>query len=270
MPRRADCADSDVHGQDLQVTAPVADLLRSPEGGIERQVLFGHEFRVFETKARDGFACGQVKSDGYMGYVDRSALGPVHAVTHKITALSTHLYSLPDMKSPTHGNLPFAARINVIAQSGDYLTLFGGRYVPRQHVGTIDTFEDDYVRVMENFLGIPYLWGGNSTRGMDCSGAVQLALQACNTPCPRNSHKQEESLGRQLEPGAGLQRGDLIFWKGHVGVMVDDSNIIHANATHMAVALEPLDIASKRIAATQTGDITSIRRVPLSGVSQPV
>ena len=152
-------------------------------------------------------------------------------------------------------------RLAVAERSDSFLTLIDGSHVPVQHVEPVHHLVDDVTHVIERFLGIPYLWGGNSTRGMDCSGAVQLALEAAGRPCPRDTDMQEAALGHALPDDAPLKRGDLIFWKGHVGVMRDAAALIHANAHHMAVASEPLDGAVRRIRANGGGPVTSRRRI---------
>jgi cell wall-associated NlpC family hydrolase len=247
-----------VDGELRAVVAPVADLLREPDGALDCQLLFGAEFLVLED--RDGWSFGQAVRDGYVGYVRSDQLQQAVAVSHKITALASHVYSAADMKSDAVKTLPFGARLRGQIE-GDFLGLSGGGFVPVQHIKPIGEIEPDFVARFESFLGIPYLWGGNSTWGMDCSGALQLALHAAGRDCPRDTDMQVLELGNKLADDAPLKRGDLIFWQRHVGVMLDPETLIHANAHHMAVAVEPLGRAIKRIEMAGDGSVTARRRL---------
>ncbi len=251
-------AETYVEGRLMQVIRPVVDLLRKPGGGLDCQLLCGSRFLVLEDL--DGYFFGQHQRDGYVGYITTDALGPITEITHRVCARSTHVYPDPDMKTRPLEALPFGARISVIGEQSGFFKLSRG-YVPTQHACPVSKPSADPVEVVESFLGIPYLWGGNSVWGMDCSGAVQLALDACDIECPRDTDMQEAALGRSLAPDEPLLRGDIVFWKGHVGMMRDPVTVIHANAHHMAVASEPLAVARTRIEQAGGGPVTSIRRL---------
>lgn len=254
-------AERFVEGEIWQVSAPVADLLRKPGGGLDRQLLRGAAFRVLESDAASGFAFGQNQRDSYVGYVALDDLWQPVANTHKVASLGSQIYDRADIKSRALAWLPFGAEVAVAGSEGRFLALIDGSFVPEQHLVPLHHCETGFVSVLERFLGIPYLWGGNSTLGMDCSGAVQLALEACGQACPRDSDMQEAALGRALPADAPLQRGDLIFWRTHVGVMVDPTRLIHANAHHMAVTIDKLDDVAARVRAAGDGGITSRRRL---------
>ncbi len=242
-----------------QIAAPIADLLRQPGGALDSQLLRGADFLVLENA--DGWSFGQSVADCYVGYIQSDLLAEAEVATHRINALSSHLYSEPNMKSRTIAALPFAATLTAKHELAGFLELSDGSFVPRQHVQSIDTIAPDFTAVFERFLGVPYLWGGNSVWGMDCSGAVQLALNAAGLNCPRDTDMQESDLGVQLEPNAPPMRGDLVFWGGHVAMMQDSETMIHANAHHMAVASESLAGAVARILAKGDGPVTSCRRL---------
>src|SRR5206468_1232358 len=145
----------------------------------------------------------------------------------------------PSIKLPPMDALPLGARIAVARSDDSFAVTAAGAYVPKRHVVPLASAESDFVTVAERFLGVPYLWGGKSSLGLDCSGLVQLALNACGVACPRDSDMQEAAIGKAV-PLSVLKRGDLVFWKGHVAIARDPASIVHANAFHMAVAIEPL------------------------------
>lgn len=273
VPVRADLAAAHLRGQieapryaegaPHQVTAAVAPLRAKPDADAEQetQLLFGDVFTVYDEA--DGFAWGQSQLDGYVGYVDVEALSaPVVPATHRITALRTYVFSRASLKSPPHYLLSLNARVTPEAQDGRYVKLARSGWVPANHIAPIDAeFPPDWVAVAERFLGAPYLWGGRESLGLDCSGLIQTAMHAAGLPCPRDSDMQEGELGHAAPIDLdALQRGDLICWNGHIGVMLDGARLLHANAHHMATAIEPVREAVARIAQT-TGPITSVRRL---------
>jgi len=245
-------------GAARRVKRPVADLLRAPDGKRDRQLLMGEEARVLED--RDGWAFVQVAKDGYVGYVRSADLHEVDAATHVVSARSSQTYVDADFKSPdllalSHGS-------HIVAKSvGDKFveTEFG--FIPVQHVKPISELSSDAISVARLYLGAPYLWGGNSVWGIDCSGLVQAACLACGQPCAGDSDLQSESLGAALALGSDFQAGDFVFWRGHVGLVTDEDSFIHANAFHMAVVEEPLRAAIHRIEAGGDGPLTAHRRM---------
>ncbi|MDF2235852.1 C40 family peptidase [Albimonas sp. CAU 1670] len=241
----------------MRVTAPTAPLFSRPGAtGFASELLMGAEFEVYETA--DGLAWGQAARDGYVGYVPAAALAPAGAApTHRVRAVRSTLYPAPDIKTVPVAHLSLDARLRGRIE-GAFLVCAEG-CVPAVHVAEATSAEADWVAVAEAFLGTPYLWGGGSAAGIDCSGLVQVARHAAGFDCPRDSDMQA-ALGRPVEPQR-LQRGDLVFWKGHVGVMLDSDRLLHANAHHMACAVEPLAQAVSRIGASDAGAPTGFRRL---------
>ncbi len=248
-----------VAGAWARVAVPVADLCAAPGGARDRQLLLGARFRVLER--RGGWAFGVAGADGYAGYLAEAALGPEVGVTHRVAVPATHLYPAPDLKRRERAWLPFGAALRVVSASGAFLETSGGDFVPAAHLRPLDAPLDDPVTVAELFLGVPYLWGGNSSAGIDCSGLVQVACHAAGIACPGDSDQQETALGTTLPPGTPPARGDLLFWPGHVAWVADGDTLIHANAHAMAVAFEPIEAAIARIAAQGEGGVTRHARL---------
>lgn len=251
-------------GSNRQVVAPVLPLLRRPEAvaPMDTQLLFGEVFRVYEEK--NGWAWGQATLDDYVGYVETKDLAPRPSMpTHTVAALRTFAYPKADLKTRPARPLPMNAKLRVTGARGNFSEIDRGGWVFTAHLAPLGTHVRDYVTVAEEFLGVPYLWGGRASTGLDCSGLVQAALERAGISSLRDTDMQEATLGEALpEPidFTRLKRGDLVFWKGHVAIMVDAERMIHANAFHMMVAIERLDVAMSRIARSEAGHVTSIKR----------
>jgi cell wall-associated NlpC family hydrolase len=252
-------AERFTEGTDARLAVPLADLAAKPGGARARQLLMGAQFLVLER--RDGWAFGQAGRDGHVGWLEAGALEGWSAPTHWVAAPATHLYLAPDIKRREVTALSLGARLRIVAETGTMAETDAGLYVPRVHIRPLGDWAADPVAVAESLVGTPYLWGGDSRAGIDCSGLVQAALLACGRCCPPDSDLQAGALGQPVPAGAPLRRGDLVFWAGHVGWMTDAGHLLHANAHHMAVAREPLARAEARIEAAGGGAVTVRRRL---------
>jgi cell wall-associated NlpC family hydrolase len=254
-----------VDGVVREVVAPQAPVRRdpSPDAPLDTEALQGERVTLYEA-TDEGWAWGQLAGDGYVGWLPAAALaapGPIP--THKVAVLRTLVFPGPSIKLPPTAALPLGARLAIVRHEGRLAVTAGGGYVPMSHLAPVDAAEPDFVAVAERFLGVPYLWGGKTSLGLDCSGLVQVALTACRIACPRDSDMQEQALGAPVSTDAGftnLRRGDLIFWKGHVAIVRDAETLLHANAFHMAVAIEPLAAAIARIRASES-EVTRVKRM---------
>ncbi|MEP6839047.1 MAG: NlpC/P60 family protein [Bradyrhizobium sp.] len=253
-----------VVGEEFCVSDAIAPLREAPasDAMLLTQALKGERITVYDRNG-EGFAWGQLNDDGYVGWIPDAALAkPGAEPTHKVTALRTFAFPGPSIKLPPVETLSMAARVTVVREDGAFAVTRDGWYLPRGHLGGFDTVESDFVAVAERFVGTSYLWGGKSSLGIDCSGLVQVSLNAAGTGCPRDSDMQQDGLGRTLDATEmkRLQRGDLIFWKGHVAIVRDADTIVHANAHHMATAVENTRDAIARIKAAGSG-VTAIKRL---------
>ena len=250
-----------VEGQEREVIDAQAPVRRAPRPDAEQmtEALMGERVTVYELDD-DGWAWGQLEADGYVGYMPASALiAPRAAPTHRVAALRTLAFPGPSIKLPPVATPPLGARLSVLREQERFAVATIG-YVPAGHLAPRDRAETDFVAVAERFLGTPYLWGGKTNLGLDCSALVQVALNACGIACPRDSDMQERAVGAQVTSLSTLERGDLVFWRGHVAIVHDASTLLHANAFAMAVTIEPITAALARIRASGS-DVTSVRRL---------
>jgi cell wall-associated NlpC family hydrolase len=249
-----------VEGTRYQVIEPNAALRRMPahDARLDTEALFGEIVTVYEIE--EGWAWAQLEADGYVGWLSANALAaPGAAATHIVCVPRTLCFPGPDVKLPPLAALPMGAQLAIVRQDERFAITASGWHVPVVHLAPLKARAGDFVAVAETFLNAPYLWGGKTSLGLDCSGLVQVALRAAGIACPRDSDMQELSLGKPVAL-TEIRRGDLIFWKGHVAIARDAESIVHANAHHMMVAIEDAEGAIVRIKAAGS-EVTSIKRV---------
>lgn len=252
-------SDLFVTGTAASVVQPLADLVASPAGARDRQVLMGDRVMVLDRHM--GFAFVQAAKDGYCGYLDEGALGPVTQPTHWVAAPATHLYTAADIKSRESATLTMGAQLQVVETGDRFSRIADGRFALTGHLRRLDDRAADPATVAEAFLGTPYLWGGNSRSGIDCSGLVQAAYLACGIACPGDSDQQAAQMGADIPVAGPFRRNDLLFWTGHVAIALDADHLIHATGHAMAVIVEPVGTAVARIAAQGGGPVTRARRI---------
>lgn len=256
-----------------QVTAGVAAIRETPapDGRLGTQALHGEIVDVFREEGEFGLC--QLRRDRYVGWVNMDALSaPVLAPTHKISALRTYCFAEPDLKSAPRFMLCLGARVAATGRmDGLWTECARAGWVHQRHLAALAAFETDPVAVAERYLETPYLWGGRESLGLDCSGLVQQAFEACGVMLPRDSDMQAAWAGQAVAdwqaPGA-LQRGDLVCWAGHVGLLTAPDCLLHANAYHLQVEREPLAEAMARIRPV-AGEVTGVRRISLARGETP-
>ena len=247
-------------GQSLRVARPLVDLLRAPAGARERQLVLGEGFTVIDQDL--GHVFGFAEKDGYCGWLPLDAVAEGQRPTHWVASVGTHLYPEPRSASHEVGALPMGARVEVLGQVDKWAETAVG-FVPASHLRRLGDWLNDPVSVAEGFLGTPYLWGGNSRAGLDCSGLAQMVHHACGIDFPGDADLQEV-VGHEIEASEGVRRGDLLFWQEHIALVVDETRLIHANGFTMSVAYEDLPACIARIAAAE-GPVTHRRRLQATG-----
>jgi hypothetical protein len=250
-----------VDGHVREIADPQAPLRRSssPDAELSTEALKGERVTVFDSN-EEGWSWGQLSADGYVGWLPTSALrDPGPPPTHRVAVPRTLVFPGPSIKLPPLEGLSFGCRLAITRLAGPLAVTDTNAFVPACHLEPIDTSAPDFVATAARFVGVPYLWGGKTSLGLDCSGLVQLALTTAGIACPRDSDMQERALGSAV-PLTELRRGDLVFWPDHVAIAHDATTLVHANAFHMAVAFEPARDAIARIAAAGS-EVTSVRRI---------
>jgi cell wall-associated NlpC family hydrolase len=260
-------ADRFVMGRPARIAVATADIRKAPQSdsGLNTQAIYGDDVSVFDVA--EGWAWIQNELDGYVGYVADDVLTERAAEpTHVVCVPRTFLYPGPDLKQPRSGELSMGSRLAIAGSAEtrgtEYALLASGEAVIAKHLAPAGKIAADYVEVAETLLHTPYLWGGVSGFGIDCSGLVQLSMRMAGKSVLRDSDMQAATIGTELDPGvdfSALSRGDLVFWNGHAAIMADPDTLIHASGHTMTVAREPLRQAIDRIGYLYGGP-TGFRR----------
>lgn len=250
-----------VEARKAQAVRAAVGLFKQPDepSGLQTQVLFGETFNIYEEK--NGWVWGQSDLDNYVGYARADAFAPPEVATHRVQALATPLFVAPDVKHGARQVMPMNAKVSVADATGQFARLTNGLFAFARHLAPVDAVISDWVSAAERLIGVPYVWGGKTWTGIDCSGLVQTALESGGIASPRDTDMMESALGAELPRDASLRRGDLIFWKGHVGIMLDSAQLIHANGFHMQVSVEPLALVDERTQSLESLRIRTIRRI---------
>ncbi len=245
-------------GELKRVDVPVARLCLTPNGrGTDRQILYGHTVRQLDSD----HGLSRDETSGYVGYVKPKNLTGHADHTHRVSVRSTLLFEAPDIKSPDPVTVSFGSHLRIVDSVKSFAVTDKGRYVFADHIVEADAYTADLAASASLLIGTPYLWGGNSAFGIDCSGLVQIACEAAGLACPGDSDQQMETLGEMLDPGSPYARNDLLFWKGHVAIVSDPETMLHSTAGFMAVTYEPIKTAMRRIEAAGDGPCIAHKRL---------
>jgi len=256
-------AERYVEGVAMEVRDCIVDLRREPrpDAAVDTQAIYGERVTVYDEE--EGWAWAQLARDNYVGWIAANTLWrELSAPTHRVRVPRTFIYPGPNIKLPPLNALPLGAEVAIAEERGGFGVTPELGFIYRKHLAPCEAKAPDFVAVAETLQGAPYLWGGKSWMGVDCSGLVQISLLMAGVKAPRDTDMQEAALGAPLDAGVPLLRGDIVFWKGHVGVMRDPVTLLHANATHMQVTSEPLDVVRARNEAAGAGPVTSVKRLP--------
>jgi hypothetical protein len=245
-----------------RIAAGAAPLRQEPrpDAPLLTEAIFGEPVKVYAR--HEGWVHAQLATDLYVGWLPEWALDTPLQPTHRVAALRSFVFPAPDIKLPPHEMLTTGSRVAVVGEQGPFAIIAPRGYAIARHLKPVGESEADFVSVAEQFVGTPYLWGGKTSLGLDCSGLVQVSLDAAGIAAPRDTDMQEKAVGTEIpfEGVSALKRGDLVFWKGHVAIARGNDELIHANAHHMAVAIEPAAETIARIKATGS-EVTSVRRI---------
>lgn len=247
-------AERFVEGVPHQVKVGASVLREAPSfvARLETQLLYGEVFDIYDQD-EDGWVWGQARLDGYVGYARaESFAADIHIPTHRVAVLRTLVFPEPDKKSQPPSPLSLNAKLTITAFENGFAELSRGGWVYAAHIAPFDMKVSDWVASAERFVGLPYLWGGKDSSAADCSGVVQTALETGGIAAPRDADMQEDSVGHKIPLNSDLERGDLIFWPGHVGLMRSSTELLHANGFHMQTVVEPLADTIARIGAPRT------------------
>jgi cell wall-associated NlpC family hydrolase len=250
-------AERFIEGVPCQLRTGFATVKAKPdfEARQTTQALFGETVTVYEE--HDGWVWGKIETDGYVGYLRLDTLwGETPEPTHRVSAIRTFLFPEPDLKSPTLDVLSLTSRVAVVGETNGFAELEQGGWVFMKHLAGLADVAPDHVATAGRLIGVPYLWGGKTSMGLDCSGLVQIALNAAGLSVPRDSDQQAKAIGEAVADFGDLRRGDIVFFPGHVGIMTGPERLLHANAFHMMVTEEPLAEVVARGA-----QITGVRRL---------
>jgi len=236
----------------MRVGASVLREAPSFVARLETQLLYGEVFDVYD-RDDDGWVWGQAQLDGYVGYARADSFAEdIETPTHRVAVLRTLVFPEPDKKSQPPSPLSLNAKLTIRSFENGFAEMSRGGWVYAAHLTPIDARVDDWVASAERFVGLPYLWGGKDSSAVDCSGLVQSALETGGVIALRDADMQEKTVGESIPLDSALQRGDLIFWPGHVGIMRSAHELLHANAFHMQTVIEPLSEAIARAGAPRT------------------
>ncbi len=231
------------------LNSPVANINSKPseKSEITSQILYGEKFKILSKK--NGWLKIKTNFDNYVGFIKKSKFNKNFKPTNKICKLKSKIFKKINNKFvPTNNFLYFASGISIKNFNKDYVEFERNKWIKKKDIKKIDHYEKNYIKIVKLFLGSKYLWGGKTSIGIDCSALIQIYFYYNRVFFPRDTKDQIKFCKKKSKKK--LYRGDIIFWKGHVGMCIDRSKFIHAYGPKKKVLIMPTSFTIRLIQKT--------------------
>jgi len=230
---------------------------KTKKSSVVTQLLYGDTFKKLEQEG--SWLRIKNDSDNYKGYIKNKKFNLNHKNTHKVYILHANLYSKPNEKSKIKKKLSFGSKVKITQQRGKFLG-FDKFWIKKNSLKKINFKTNNYFKDINKFINVKYKWGGKHFTGIDCSGLIQLFSNFNNKFCPRDTKDQIKYFKKKIKLH-NIKKNDLIFWKGHVAIVLSKNKLIHAYGPLKKVVIMPIKKTIDRIYRTANLKVTGIRRI---------